>query len=204
MHDTQQLTKLADSYYLNCLSSLKSKADDALADDKVIDLTKADDFSYSAIMRQMRQKADKEQVRQFLQLFKNQFDRAVKNKLQKPEKVALQNALIRFNKLHKIKVNKKLVKNATVAELGNPAQVGQYLANIARFILMRLDPVKRSNAIESLRKKLYFISADEIAQKVSPPTAGIGQCITFIKHTLFNQSPQYIKEVLNNVSRNLY
>src|ERR1035441_6059216 len=116
----------------------KAKADDvAVADEKVIDLTDADDFSYSAIMRMMRKKAEKEQVKQFLTLYKNEFDKALKKNLQKPEKVALQNSLIKYNKLHKIKVKKKLVKSAAVSELGNPAMVGRYLADIVKFTLMR-------------------------------------------------------------------
>jgi SepF-like predicted cell division protein (DUF552 family) len=182
----------------------QSKADDLAAQDNAIDLTEVDDFSYSAVMRKMRQKASKEQVREFLKLFKSYFDKAVKNKLQKPEKIALQNSLVRFSKIHPVKLNKKLVKNASVHELGDPSEVGQYLANIVRFTLNRLDPEKRNKAIENLRNKFYYINADELALKVSPPTAGMGQAITFVKHVLFNQSPSYIREVLNNVSRNLY
>jgi hypothetical protein len=182
----------------------KSNADNQVMDEKVIDLTDADDFSYSAIMRKMRQKASKEQVRDFLRLFKTQFDKAVKNKLQKPEKIALQNSLIKFNKIHKIKINKKLVKNAAVTELGNPTEVGHYLANICRFILNRLEPDKRAKAMENLRNKFYFTNSDELAQKTSPPSAAIGQSITFVKHVLFNQNPQYIREVLNQLAANLY
>ncbi len=179
----------------------KSKADDHEA---VIDLTDIDDFSYSAVMRKMRQQAPKERVKVFLKMFKDQFDRAVKNKLQRPERVALQNSLTKFNKLHKIKISKKLVKNAAVSELGDPVQVGQYLANIVRFILNRLEPDKRAKALTSLRNKFYYLNADEMASKTSPPSAGIGQSITFVKHVLFNQHPQYIREVLNNLARNLY
>jgi hypothetical protein len=138
---------------------------------KIIDLTGAIDFSYSAIMREMRQKASKEQVKDFLVLFKKEFDKAVKIKLQKPEKIALQNSLIKFNKKHAIKVKKKLVKNAAVSELGDPAQVGKYLANIVRFTLNRISPEKRSKAIESLRRKFYAFNANEIAQKKLPSTS---------------------------------
>jgi hypothetical protein len=250
MHDTQQLLKLADTYYQGCQELVKlafikklpdgkwrvlsqkgkslgtydtkdeavtrlrqveyfkehdqSKADDLAAQDNAIDLTEIDDFSYSAVMRKIRQKASKDQVREFLKLFKSYFDKAVKNKLQKPEKIALQNSLVRFSKIHPVKLNKKFVKNASVHELGDPAEVGSYLANIVRFTLNRLDPEKRNKAIESLRNKFYYLNADELALKVSPPTAGMGQAITFVKHVLFNQSPSYIREVLNNVSRNLY
>ena len=182
----------------------KNKADDNKADDKVIDLTDVDDFSYSAIMRKIRQQASKEQVLLFLKLFKLQFDKAVKNKLQKPEKVALQNTIVKFNKLHKVKINKKFVKIATVTELGNPVEVGRYLANICRFILNRLDTEKRNKALESLRNKFYTINSSELANKTSPPTAAVGQSITFVKHVLLNQNPQYIRDVLNNIAGNLY
>src|SRR5579871_3173451 len=64
----------------------KSDAED---DTSVIDLTDADEFAYSAIMRKMRQKASKEQVLTFLKLYKAEFDRAVKAKLKKPERIAL-------------------------------------------------------------------------------------------------------------------
>src|SRR5208282_5672113 len=109
----------------------------------VIDLTDADEFSYSAIMRKLRQKGSPEQVKQFLQIFKLQFDKAVKGKLQKPEKVALQNTMLRFNKLHKIKINKDMVKNAAITELSNAALVGKYLSDIVRFTLNRISPDKR-------------------------------------------------------------
>lgn len=176
--------------------------DENKADD-YIDLRDADDFSYSAITRKLRAKAPKEQVKVFLKLFKTQFDKAVKKKLQKPEKVALQNALISFNKVHPIKVKKKLVKNAAVSELGVPALVGKYLADIVRFTLNRLPPDKREKAFFNLKQKFHAFDINEIANKNLPPTSSIGQSITFVKHVLFNHDPQYIREVLNNLIRNL-
>jgi hypothetical protein len=182
----------------------KSKLDVSAIDDKIIDLTDADDFSYSAIMRLLRKKTDKDQVKKFLSFFKNEFDKAVKNKLQKPEKVALQNSLIKFNKIHKIKVKKKLVKSAAVTELGSPATVGQYLANIVKFTLMKLPPEGRAKAMDTLRNRFYTFNAAEISQKNLPPSSAIGQSITFVKHVLFNHNEHYIREVLNNLVRNLY
>ena len=173
-------------------------------DNLIIDLTDIDDFSYSAIVRKLREQCSKEQVRSFLKLFKSYFDKAVKKKLQKPEKVALQNSLIKFNKIHPIKINKKLVKNATVSELGNPDEVGQYLSNIIHFMFKRLDPEQKNKALENLRNKFYYTNADEIAQKTSPTSAVVGQAITFVKHVLFNQSSQYIRDVLDAISRNLH
>jgi hypothetical protein len=250
MHDTNQLLKLADTYYQDCVQGLskiarirqlpggkyrvlsmkgknlgtydsreaaekrlkqveyfknvdQANAKDSSSEEKVIDLTGAVDFSYSAIMREMRKEADKEQVRLFLTMFKKEFDNAVKKKLQKPEKVALQNSLVKFNKRHKVKCKKKLVKNAAVSELGDPAMVGKYLADIVRFTLNRVPADKRQNALDSLRHKFYSFNANEIAQKDLPPTSAIGQSITFVKHVLFNHDAVYIREVLNNIVSNL-
>lgn len=181
----------------------KDESDADGAEPEVIDLMDADEFSYSAIMRKMREKASKEQVQEFLKQFKNYFDKAVKSKLQKPEKVALQNALIRFNKMHPVKVKKKLIKSAAVSELGDPVLVGRYLADIVKFTLNRLPIERRAPAIESLRKKFYAFNADEIAHKDLPATSAIGQSITFVKHVLFNHDSQYVREVINNLVRNL-
>lgn len=177
--------------------------DDNDAEEQIIDLMGASDFSFSAIMREMRQEASKEQVKLFLVMFKKEFDKAVKAKIQKPEKVALQNSLVKFNKKHKIKVKKKLVKNAAVSELGDPVMVGKYLADIVRFTLNRVPLEKRTKAIESLRRKFYAFNADEISQKNLPPTSAIGQSITFVKHVLFNQDSRYVREVINNLVSNL-
>lgn len=177
--------------------------DENNTDDSVIDLTDIDDFSYSALMRKLRQKASKEQVKFFLKLYKLQFDKAVKNKLQKPEKVALQNALIKFNKSHKIKLKKKLIKSAAVSELGDAVLVGKYLADIIRFTLTRISPEKRANAIQSLKHKLYNLNESEMSNKNMPASSAMGQSITFVKHVLFNHDPIYIREVLNNLVRSL-
>ncbi len=154
-------------------------------------------------MRKLRQKASKEQVKTFLKLYKLQFDKAVKNKLQKPEKVALQNALIKFNKSHKIKINKKFVKNAAISELGDPALVGKYLSDIIRFTLNRISPEKRASAIQSLKHKLYSLNENELANKNMPASSSMGQSITFVKSILFNHDPIYIRNVLNNLVRSL-
>lgn len=216
MKTVNEILQLADTYEKECFQGLVKTARirklpggkyrvpcDSNATDDVIDLMDADDFSFSAIMRKMREKASKEQVREFLKLFKVQFDKAVKNKLQKPEKVALQNSLIKFHKIHPIKVKKKLVKNAAVSELGDPILVGRYLADIVRFTLNRMGPDKKAKAIESLRRKFYSFNVNEIANKNLPPSSAIGQSITFVKHVLFNHDPQYVRDVLNNLVRNL-
>lgn len=82
--------------------------------DDGIDLTKIDDFSFSAVMRQMRQQGSKEQVREFLKIFKSNFDKAIKNKSSKPERIALEKTFIQFSKIHSIKIDKKLIKTAGI------------------------------------------------------------------------------------------
>lgn len=170
---------------------------------KIIDLTKATDFSYSAIMREMRKNANKEQVMIFIKLYKKYFDKAIKERLQKPEKIALQNSLIKFKKIYPIKIKNKMVKNAAVSELGDPILVGRYLSDIVKFTLNRLSPAGRPKAINNLRNKFYTLNVNEIAQKNMPAGSAIGQSITFVKHVLFNHDPHYIREVLNSLVRNL-
>lgn len=173
------------------------------AEDKVLDLTDVDDFSYSAIMRKLRSKGSEEQVGLFLSLFKKNFDKAIKSKLQKPEKVALQNTVVKFNKTYKVKFPKKMVKNAAISEVGDPVLVGKYLADIVRFTLSRISAEGRPKAIESLRTKFQSINELELAHKNLPASSAMGQSITFVKHVLFNHDPQYIREVLNNLVRSL-
>ena len=178
--------------------------DHAEADDKsIIDLTDIDEFAYSAIMRKLRQKCSPEQVRQFLHLYKQQFDKAVKGKLNKPERIALQNTMVKFNKLHKVKLDKKMIKTAATTELGNAEQVGKYLADIVRFTLQRIPPDKRQQAVNRLKQKFAEMNEIEISSKQLPQSSALGQAITFVKHILFNQDARYVKEVLLSLSRTL-
>ena len=175
------------------------------ADDKIdaIDLSDIKEFSYSAFIRELRQKCSKEQVIDFLKIYKLQFDKAIKGKLHKPEKIALQNAIIKFNRLYKIKLNKKLIKNAAISELGDPALVGKYLSDIIKFVLTRISPERRRISIENLKNKIYHLDENDISSKEMPASSAIGQSITFVKHVLFNHDAKYIREVINNIVRNL-
>lgn len=181
------------------------KLDQSEADDSnsLIDLTDVEEFSYSALMRKLRKKASPEQVLLFLKYFKQQFDKAVKLKLQKPEKIALQNSLVAFNKKYKVKLPKKMVKSAAVSELGNAILVGKYLADIIRFTLSKVPVEKRGKAINSVKQRIYTLNEREISMKNLPATSAIGQSITFVKHVLFNHDPIYVREVINNLVRNL-
>jgi len=180
----------------------KSNADDN-TESNVINLTDIDDFSLSAILRKLRQRASKEIVKSFLIIYKNIFDKSVKNKINQPEKIALQLSLIKLNKLCKIKLDKDMIKNAAVTELGDPASVGKYLSDIVRFTITRIKPENRAKALLNLKTKIYNLNENEIAQKQLPASASMGQSITFTKHVLFGQNAGYIRTVLNNIVRYL-
>lgn len=169
----------------------------------IIDLTDIDEFAYSAIMRKLRERASKKQVMFFLKLFKNQFDTAVKKKLQKPERVALQNTMVKFNKVFKVKLDKDMIKNASVSELGNAEQVGRYLSDIVKFTIAKMQQEKRLNALQKLKQKFYSMNENEISSKNLPESAAVGQSITFVKHVLFNHDAKYIRDVLNALVRYL-
>jgi len=169
----------------------------------ILDLTDADDFSLSAMMRKIKEKGSKEQFRLFLKIFKKCFDSALKEGLQKPEKIAIQNALVKFNKFHKIKLNKKLTKNATLSELGDAKSVGKYLSNIIKFTINRIKPENRGKALVSLKNKIYNLSETELSMKNMPASSSMGQSITFVKHVLFHHDSRYIRDVLNEIVRNL-
>lgn len=177
------------------------KHHDSHSNDDYIDLTDIDDFSYSAVVRKIREKAPK-QINKFLEIFKSEFDKGIQKKIQSPEKIALQISLIKFNKLFPIKIN-KLLKKAAVSELGDADSVGKHLANIVHFILTRIAPDKRQASINNLKNKFTTLNVAEISNKQMSPGSALGQSITFVKHVLFNHDPNYIKIVLNSLVRNL-
>ncbi len=177
--------------------------DESSANDEAIDLSNAEEFSLSAILRQMRQNASSDQVLEFLKIFNSFFNKAVKNNLQSPERVALQKALVDLNKRYKITLDKDIIKNAAITELGHPQQVGNYLANMIRFILLRISPEKRQKAIDGLKHKIYHLNEVDISDKNLPASAAIGQSITLVKNVLFNHNHTYVRAVINSLVRSL-
>jgi len=169
----------------------------------IIDLTDIDEFAYSAIMRKLRQKANSEQIKYFLKLFKKEFDKAIKGKLHNPEKIALQNTMVKYNKIYKIKLNAKMIKLAAIAELGNAEQVGKYLSDIVKFTLQRLPPDKYPQALDRMKTKFHILNENEISSKHLPNSSALGQAITFVKHVLFNHDAHYVRQVLDSLVRSL-
>lgn len=171
--------------------------------EEVIDLTSVDNFSYSAIMREINKNYNDEVIEYFLFLYKKYFDLALENNIQKSEYVALQNTLVEFSKKYKIKIKDSLIKNATITELGSAEDIGQYISNVIKFLMNKISDKSRNKSLEGLKHKLMQLSPNELSNKEMPNSAAIGQAITFVKNILFNHDPSFIKEVLRHVIKNL-
>jgi len=97
----------------------------------------------------------------------------------------------------------EIEKLAQSLSLGEPVTVGQEMAGIIGFILRSVPEGDRLAALENLRSRLIELNAAEISAKTAPPSAAIGQSITFVK-TLLNGLPyNYIKTVLDTTVRSL-
>lgn len=163
-----------------------------------IDLTSIESLSLSAIMREINKK-DPKKALMFLQTFKNNFDKLIKSKEHNLEEKALEKSIIDFSKDNELKINKKLIKNADISEIGNAKSVANHMAHTIKFFLMRLKPESRAAAIKKIKEKIYNFSEVELAEKKMPASSAIGQAISFVKITLFNNNPTYIRDVINNL-----
>lgn len=170
----------------------------------VINLTSVESFTYSAFLRQLRKQATEEQFISFLKIYKNEFDKCIKRGLQEPDKIALVKSVINYNNnICRIIINKKLIKNASITELGAPDITGKNLAEVVNFILKRISAENRSKSKNSLREKIMALNVHEIANKKMPASSSIGHSISFIKQVLFGHDARYIKLVIDNIIKNL-
>ena len=93
---------------------------------------------------------------------------------------------------------------AAYIEMGEPATAGKGIADIVRFLLQRISPIKRQVSLNKLRKKIWDLNEVEISLKKTPQSASLGQSLTFIKTILQGHDPKYIRSVLAEIHRNLY
>jgi hypothetical protein len=188
--------RLKQIEYFKYLKKIKKKASDQ------VDLTKIEDFSYSAIMRKINKQLGEEGCKYFAQLYKDYFDQYLLNQEQDIEERSLSKTVKEFNKKYPVKISKKFVKVAA-ANLGDAATVARYLANIIKFTLTKISPQSRSGSLYKVKNKINQLDVNQISNKKMPASASMGQSITFIKHTLFGQDPQYIRAVLQYIMRYL-
>lgn len=168
---------------------------------ELIDLTKIDDFSYSAICRKLKDNYVHQRV--FQHVYKKLFDEFVSNDKEINNEEILLKTISLMQKKYEIKIKKDIIKEASAIELGDPKKAGKQIADIIKFLLKRISPKNRLKSIISLSNKIYNLSADEIAGKKVPPSSSMGQSITFVKNILLDHDPQYIRSVLNNIAFNL-
>lgn len=93
---------------------------------------------------------------------------------------------------------------AAVIEMGSPEEAGKGIADIVLFLMTRINMDKRKESVNKLRDKIWHLNEHDISSKKTPASAALGQSITFIKTILNGHQPQYIREVLSNIVRNLY
>jgi len=169
-----------------------------------LDLTDVDSFTYSAFLRKLRKKTEPKEFLAFLKIYKKNFDRNLSKEIENLEKVSLTQSLIQFNKLVRpLKIDKEIIKNAAIAELGTPELVGAYLSGIIKFILKRISVENRDKSINNLKNKFQDLDVFTIANKKMPASSSLGQSITFVKHVLFGHDARYIKLVLDSIIKNL-
>lgn len=87
--------------------------------------------------------------------------------------------------------------------MGTPSEAGRGIADIVRFLIQRISQESRNKSLQGLKRKIWNLNEFDIASKKTPPSASLGQSITFIKTILIGHDPRYIREVLKHVVYNL-
>lgn len=172
------------------------------------------DLSYSFIMRQLR-KLDPDRAREFQEHFKKAFDEAFLTGIDNVDDAALMQTIqeieLKPEELSSIEEPKaiatnreyRLYKLAQNSLGGDITITGRHVADIVKFLLRKISYVNRYHSMLKLREKIWNLDEYDMASKKSPPTASLGQSITFIKTLLNGKDPGYIRGVLSEIVRNL-
>jgi transcription termination factor NusB len=92
---------------------------------------------------------------------------------------------------------------ASTIEMGSPQEAGKGIADIVKFLMTRINDDKYQESLNKIRDKIWYLNEYDISSKKTPASASLGQSITFIKTILNGHQPKYIRDVLNNIVRNL-
>lgn len=152
------------------------------------------ELSYSSIIRLLNDQFDEKTVRKFQKLFKDNFDRLYLAGNEEPEDEALE---IAISSVEHFK------KKANAIEMGNPDFAGKKLSDLVKFLLRRIPDEKRSKALMSMRKKIYMINEYELSNKKTPTFSSMANSLTIIKTILLEHTPEYMRNVINAIVRNL-
>lgn len=186
--------RLKQVEYFKYLNKLKKEAG------KKLDLSEIEAFTYSSIMRQINKQLDHKAAKLFAKTYKDFFDKLYVKKDSNIEKNSLIHTVKLFHKKYPIIIDDKIIKLAT-ASLGDSQTVAKYLSNIIKFTLNKISPERRPHSTQNVKQKILALNEKEIASKKMPASSSMGQSITFLKHILFGQDPQYVRSVLNDVVR---
>lgn len=78
-----------------------------------IDLTKIDELSLSAVMRELNKQTSEDNVLKFMKTYHKLFNDNVLNEKKNIDKLSLIETLVEFNKSIPVKINKNLTKSAS-------------------------------------------------------------------------------------------
>ena len=172
-----------------------NKADDGKVS-KEVDLSGADEMTYSAIMRE----AKKKQYFGFLSDFADAY-KAILDKLYvkdgNPDDAISHTMNILKKKYKIITVKKEATVEVSYQELGRA------IANVILFLASRIKPENRTGIVAKMVRRIYYINDAELASKHTPPGAVFGQAITLIKTVLRDRDPGFIRLVINEVIKYL-
>jgi len=87
--------------------------------------------------------------------------------------------------------------------MGDPSLAGRGIADIVKFLMQRVPPEDYKRLLGRLRQKVHSLNEREIASINLNSGSAIGQSITFIKNVLMGHNSTYIRQVINNIVRNL-
>jgi len=97
----------------------------------------------------------------------------------------------------------RMIKLASILDLGNPNLAGKSLGDIVLFLLRRIPKEERSKAISSMISKIRNINVQDVSSKNMGDYSSMGQSLTFIKNVLTGHEEEYVKKVLDSIIRNL-
>jgi len=97
----------------------------------------------------------------------------------------------------------RMIKLASVLDLGDPDLAGKSLADIVLFLLRRIPSGERPKAISSMIAKVRNINSQEVAGKNMGDYSSMGQSLTFIKNVLSGHDEGYVRRVLDSIIRNM-
>ena len=155
--------------------------------------------TYSAEMRRLHKENPKKMM-EFARAFKSAFDKAIINRVDDHQNIALLQAK---HSIAHISTN-TLVKLAqtVLSSSRNPTEVGASLAQMIKILIDKIPNQKE--ALTNVRNKILKIDPTKLSLSTIPKTAAYGQSITLVKTLLTGYSPEYINQVLTSVIKLLY